>query len=80
MYKIGQRIRFNSDFTIDLANGKTAKVRKGDEATVVKKVDSNSGEIVYNTGEAKGYSQIISIQVDDNVDADYIAKQILKNL
>lgn len=80
MYKIGQKIRFNNDFTIELSNGKTVRVKKGDEATVVKKVDSKSGEVVYNSGEAKGFSQVIPIQIDDTLDADYIAKQILKNL
>jgi len=78
MYKIGQKIRFNNEFTIDLDNGKKAKIRRGDEATVVKKVDNNSGEIVYNTGEAKGFSQIIAIKVDDTLDVDYITKEILK--
>lgn len=80
IYKIGQKIKFTSNFTIDLANGKTAKIAKGDEATVVKKIDNNSGEVVYNTGEAKGLSQILAIRVDDSIDEDYVLKKLLENL
>jgi uncharacterized protein YlzI (FlbEa/FlbD family) len=79
-YKIGEKIEFTNEFTISVANGKKAKILKGDKAMVVRKVDDNSGEIVYITGEASGLSQIISIQVDDNVDADYLAKRIMEDL
>jgi uncharacterized protein YlzI (FlbEa/FlbD family) len=79
-YKIGQKIKFTNSFTIDLANGKKAKIVKGDQAMVVRKVGENSGEIVYTTGEAAGLSQIIDIQVDENVDSDYIVKKIMNEL
>lgn len=79
-YKIGQKIKFTNSFIIDLANGKKAKIVKGDEAMVVRKVDKNSGEIVYTTGEAKGLSQTIDIDVDENVDSDYILKKIMSDL
>ena len=47
---------------------------------VVRKVDEKSGEIVYITGQASGLSQVISLQVDDSVDADYLAKKIMEEL
>ncbi len=79
-YKIGQKIEFTSDFVIETDKGKKVKILKGEEAMVVRKVDKNSGEIVYVAGEAKGLSQIISIEVDDNVDADYLAKKIMEEM
>lgn len=79
-YKIGQKIEFTSTFIIELQKGKKAKIVKGDTAMVVRKVDETSGEIVYITGEASGLSQIISIQVDDEVDAEYLAKRIMEDL
>lgn len=79
-YKIGQKIEFTNEFTIELEKGKKARIIKGDTAMVVRKVDETSGEIVYITGQASGLSQIISIQVDDNVDADYLAKRIMEEL
>ena len=77
-YKIGQKIEFTNKFTIELQNDKKARIVKGDTAMVVRKVDETSGEIVYITGQASGLSQIISIQVDDNVDTDYLAKRIME--
>ncbi|MBV7274863.1 hypothetical protein JMF89_10380 [Clostridiaceae bacterium UIB06] len=79
-YKIGQKIKFTNSFVIELNNGKKAKIVKGDEAMVVRKVDKGSGEIVYTTGEAKGLSQIIDIDVDENIDSDYILKKIMNEL
>lgn len=79
-YKIGQKIAFTNPFVIDLSNGKKAKIKKGDQAMVMRKVDDTSGEIVYINGEASGFSQIIQIQVDDSVDTDYIAKKIIDEL
>lgn len=79
-YKIGQKIKFTNSFVIELANGKKAKIVKGDEAMVVRKVDEGTGEIVYTTGAAKGLSQIIDIDVDENVDSDYILKKIMNEL
>jgi hypothetical protein len=79
-YKIGQKIEFTDNFTIEVQNGKKARIVKGDAAMIVRKVDETSGEILYITGEASGLSQIISIEVDDNVDADYLAKRIMEDL
>lgn len=79
-YKIGQKIKFTESFIIKLANGKKAKIQKGDEAVVVRKVDDTCGEVAYITGEASGLSQILSIQVDDNIDSDYLAKKIMEEL
>lgn len=79
-YKIGQKIEFTDEFNIEVQNGKKAKIVKGDSAMVVRKVDETSGEILYITGEAAGLSQTISIEVDDNVDADYLAKRIMDDL
>lgn len=79
-YKIGQRIEFTDNFIIEVQNGKKAKIEKGDTAIVVRKVDKTSGEILYITGEAAGLSQTIAIEIDDNIDADYLAKKIMENL
>lgn len=79
-YKIGQKIKFTENFTIEVQNGKKVRVEKGDTAMVVRKVDETSGEILYITGEAAGLSQTISIEVDDNVDTDYLAKRIMDEL
>lgn len=79
-YKIGQKIEFTESFFLDLAGGGKAKVVKGDQAMVVRKVDDSSGEIVYTTGQASGLSKIIPIQVDDNIDTDYLAKKIMEEL
>lgn len=76
-YKIGQTIKFTKAFTIDSSNGGKISVKAGDEARVVKKVDENTGEIVYISGDAKGKSQYIKIQVDDCIDGDSIAQRIL---
>lgn len=79
-YKIGQKIEFTNNFTVELEKGKKARIIKGDKAMVVRKVDENSGEIVYITGEAAGLSQVIEINVDEKVDADYIAGKIINDL
>jgi hypothetical protein len=79
-YKIGQKIEFTDEFNIEIQNGKKAKIVKGDTAMVVRKVDETSGEILYITGQASGLSQVISIEVDDNVDADYLAKRLMEDL
>lgn len=79
-YKIGQHIEFTAPSKIKLAKGGTAQLVKGDKAMVVRKVDNTTGEIVYITGQAKGLSQIISIEVDDNIDTDALTERILKEL
>lgn len=79
-YKIGQKIEFTDNFSISVENGKNAKIVKGDQAMVVRKVDNTSGEILYITGEATGLSQVISIEVDDNIDADLLAKRIMDEM
>ncbi|KAJ51800.1 hypothetical protein BD780_000590 [Clostridium tetanomorphum] len=79
-YKIGQEIEFTNDFFIETAKGEKLEIKKGDRAMVVKKIDDNTGEIVYINGNAKGLSQNINIQVDDKVDEEEIAKKILESL
>ncbi|MBP2031853.1 hypothetical protein J2Z42_000518 [Clostridium algifaecis] len=79
-YKIGQEIKFEEDFLLPLQNGNKVKVLKGDTAVVVRKIDDNSGEILYMTGKASGKSQVINIEVDSNIDSDYIAKKIMGEL
>ncbi|ADK13514.1 MULTISPECIES: hypothetical protein [Clostridium] len=79
-YKIGHEIQFTQSFWLPVEGGKKLKVLKGDKAVVVKKIDDNSGEILYMTGEASGKSQVINIQVDDEIDGDYIARQIMEEL
>lgn len=79
-YKIGQEIVFTKDFMINTESSGKVKVRKGDKARVVRKINETTGEIVYLTGDAKGKSQNIKIEVDDNLDADAIAKRIMEEL
>ncbi|MDD3223611.1 MAG: hypothetical protein PHX70_02710 [Clostridium sp.] len=55
-------------------------IKAGDTATVLKKVDQETAEIVYSSGQAKGFSQNIHLKVDDTLDADLISKKILSNL
>lgn len=78
--KIGQEIKFKKNYSISLAKGGTALVKAGDTARVLKKVDDETAEIVYLTGEAKGYSQQILLEVDDTLDTDAILKKLLKEL
>lgn len=78
--KLGQEIKFKTDHTISLAKGGTALVKKGDVAKVLKKVDDSTAEIIYLTGEAKGYSQNILAEVDAAIDKDAILKKLLKEL
>lgn len=80
IYKIGSEIEFTNNFEVNCANGRKASVIKGDKAIVSRKVDQYSGEIIYITGNAKGLIQIINIQVDDEIDADLIAKKIMSQL
>jgi hypothetical protein len=79
-YKIGQKIKFTNNSIIETNKGKKVRILKGDEAMVVRKVDENSGEIVYVTGEATGLSQTIAIEVDGEIDADYLAKKIMEQM
>ena len=46
----------------------------------MRKVDEGTGEILYLTGEAKGKSQIVAIDVDEEIDSDDIAKKIMSML
>lgn len=78
--KIGQMIRFQSDHYISLEKGGKILVKKGDTARVLKRVDEKTGQIMYLTGEAKGNYQNIMLQVEDDLDADAIAKQILNDI
>ncbi|KOF56165.1 MULTISPECIES: hypothetical protein [Clostridium] len=78
--KLGQMIRFQSDHYISLEKGGKILVKKGDTARVIKKVDEKTGEIMYLTGEAKGKYQNLMLQVEDDLDADAIAKQILNDI
>ena len=79
-YKIGQKIQFTNNSIIETNKGKKVTIVKGDEAMVVRRVDENSGEIVYVTGQAKGLSQTIAIEVEGEVDAEYIAKKIMEGM
>lgn len=78
--KIGQVIKFQKDHYIALEKGGKALVKKGDTARVLKKIDETTGEIVYLTGEARDKCQYVKLEVDDNLDADAIAKQILREM
>ena len=78
--KLGQTIEFKTARTIGLAKGGTVEVLPGDKARVVKKVDEKTAEIVYLTGEAKGLSEKILLEVDDNLDTDSIVKKIMNEL
>lgn len=52
-YKIGQEIEFTNSFVVELRKGGAVKVDPGDKAMIVRKIDDNTGEIVYTTGNAK---------------------------
>ncbi|MDP4178222.1 MAG: hypothetical protein Q8900_07805 [Bacillota bacterium] len=78
--KLGQQIIFQKDHKIQVAKGGTIIVKAGDKARVVRKVDEKTAEIVYLSGEAKGLCQNIALEVDDDLDADSIAKKILEEL
>jgi hypothetical protein len=78
--KIGQQIKFTKDHKIQLARGGNAIVKAGDKATVMKKIDNDTAEIVYLTGEAKGMSHNVALEVDDDLDYDAIAKKIMSEL
>lgn len=78
--KLGQQIKFQKDHTVQVAKGSSVTVKAGDKARVVKKVDEKTAEIVYLTGEAKGLSQNIMLEVDDSLDVDSIAKKIMDEL
>lgn len=78
--KIGQIISFSADRKINLKNGATVTVKKGDRAQVLKKIDDTTGQILYLTGEAAGKSQYIHMEVDDTIDEEAIAKRIMDEL
>jgi|GEM_PF-2628002 hypothetical protein len=78
--KIGQMIRFQSDHYISLEKGGKILVKKGDTARVLKRVDEKTGQIMYLTGEAKGNYQNLMLQVENDLDTDAIAKQILNDI
>lgn len=77
--KIGEIIQFRQDRKIKSEDG-LLLVRRGDKAQVLRKVDEGTGEILYLTGEAKGKSQIVAIDVDEEIDSDDIAKKIMSML
>ncbi|EJO5348406.1 hypothetical protein NRP93_002530 [Clostridium botulinum] len=79
-YKIGQEIEFTNSFIVELRKGGKVKVASGDKAMVVKKIDATTGEIVYTTGEAKGLSQNIQIEVDEELNEEELAKKILEEM
>ncbi|WP_373897332.1 hypothetical protein ACER0A_013690 [Haloimpatiens sp. FM7315] len=78
--KIGKVIVFNSDHEIGIKGGGRALVKKGDKAQVLRKVDETTGEILYLSGEAKGKSQYVKIEVDDDIDVDEIARKLMEEL
>lgn len=78
--KIGQMIKFQSDHYISLEKGGKVLVKKGDTARVLKRVDEKTGQIMYLTGAAKGKYQNLMLEVEDDLDADAIAKQILNDI
>lgn len=78
--KIGQTIKFQSDHYISLEKGGKILVKKGDTARVLKKVDEKTGQIMYLTGAAKDKYQNLMLEVEDDLDADAIAKQILNDI
>ncbi|MDP4145208.1 MAG: hypothetical protein Q8936_12125 [Bacillota bacterium] len=80
MLKIGQVIKFKTDHKIELESGGTALVKKGDSAQILKKIDNKTAQVLYLTGEAKGKYQNLAIEVDDSMDADEIAKRLLREL
>ncbi|MCR3761496.1 hypothetical protein [Clostridium felsineum] len=77
---IGQVIEFKTDHYISLGVGGKLLIKKGDRARVVKKIDNITGEVVYLTGEAAGKCQQLMLEVNDDLDADAIAKKIMKEL
>lgn len=74
-YRIGQEIEFTNEFVVELSKGGAVKVVPGDKAMVVRKIDNNTGEIVYTTGNARGLSQNIQIEVDEVLDEKELAKK-----
>ncbi|APQ76928.1 hypothetical protein EXM36_17455 [Clostridium botulinum] len=79
-YKIGQEIEFTNSFAVELRKGGAVKVDPGDKAMIVRKIDDNTGEIVYTTGNAKGLSQNIQIEVDEALNEEELAKKILEEM
>ncbi|GAA0748375.1 hypothetical protein [Clostridium oceanicum] len=79
-YKIGQEIEITNKFFLNIANGKKVQVNPGDKAMVVKKINENMGEIIYISGNAKGNSQNINIEVDTKIDEEEIASRIMKQI
>ncbi|AWI06079.1 hypothetical protein [Clostridium drakei] len=79
-YKIGEKIQFTQNAVIETNKGKKVKIKKGDEAMVIRRVDDECGEIVYVTGEAAGLSQVIAIEVDGELNTNYFAKKIMEEL
>lgn len=79
-FKLGQQIVFKKDHVILAANKGSIVVKKGDKATVVKKIDEHSGEIIYSSGAAKGLSRVVPMEVDTTLDEDAIVKKILSDL
>ncbi len=78
--KLGQTIKFTKDHKIQLSIGWKALVKCGDTAQVLRKIDEKSGEILYLSGEAKGLSQIVAIEVDDSLNINAIAEKLLRQL
>ncbi|OFI07423.1 hypothetical protein CLOACE_02510 [Clostridium acetireducens DSM 10703] len=80
IFKIGQKIQSQSNCKISLSSNKKVLIKKGDIAQIVRKLDNDTAEIIYLTGEAKGQTQHIKIQVTDSLDVDLIAKKILNEI
>lgn len=78
--KLGQTIEFKASRTVSLAKGGSVQVKPGDKARVVKKVDDKTAEIVYLTGEAKGYGHNIALEVDDTLDTNSMVEKIMREL
>lgn len=78
--KLGQKIQITSDFNLELQTGGVAKVKKGDIAQIVRKIDDTTAEVVFVNGEAKGKSKNLEIEVDDDINADEIAKKIMQKI
>lgn len=76
-FRLGQIITFNKDKKISVEGGGTLIVKSGDKAQILRKVDDETGEILYITGDAKGKSQIVSIAINDKIDSDVIADKIM---
>lgn len=79
-YKIGQEIEFTNSFVVELRKGGAVKVDPGDKAMIVRKIDDNTGEIVYTKGNAKGLSQNIQIEVDEDLNEEELVKKILEGI